>query len=473
MSEKSLTLSSSGLKNLVLNEEKFVFHFGEQALTTNRIFAEFLCPAVSRLHQSDPTIQDIYYKNHINLSSNSETPSFSTIFTSSMISKLSELSCGNSIKITQEESEKIRIISIILENDDLFNIINSLYPIDMTEIGSNIDYCLHIIEYYEYFQKKQNKLNLKDIVDQIASQFYKIDQKRLKNLPLQIVYDIISSEKLKLESEDSLLDFINELFSEKVEDDENELKLIDFYEHIEFSQLTEEKLDEFLDEFNINQITATIWQKLKKCIHTKKDQKNENRYTKNKEEKKNESRYTKNNNAVKIEYDVNNPLRGIIFNLTNEKGGNVSDKDEVIITSSSILSNSYLPKYAADFDDQNFFHSKSEPTSWLMYDFKERKICPTHYSMKNASDSNSSPRSWVFEASNTGNEGDWTALDTQNGTTFFMHINSVTHTFNIEKAQNNEYYRYIRIRTTDKNNNGYTYFAISIVEFFGFIEQPK
>ena len=194
----------------------------------------FFVPLFHDFINQIPRFKTFIIKNHINLSSNSETPSFSTIFTSSMISKLSELSCGNSIKITQEESEKIRIISIILENDDLFNIVNSLYPIDMTEIGSNIDYCLHIIEYYEYFQKKQNKLNLKDIIDQIASQFYKIDQKRLKNLPLQIVYDIISSEKLKLESEDSLLDFINELFSEKVEDDENELKLIDFYEHIEF-----------------------------------------------------------------------------------------------------------------------------------------------------------------------------------------------------------------------------------------------
>lgn len=160
--------------------------------------------------------------------------------------------------------------------------------------------------------------------------------------------------------------------------------------------------------------------------------------------------------------------------MTDEKGRNVDDNNEVKITSSSLLNNDikYLPKFAADFNDINFFHSNREQFSWLKYDFKDRKICPTHYSMKTTYDVNSSPRSWVFEVSNTGYENDWTILDTQNETTIFMTKQPVSHTFDIQQS-NNEYYRYIRIRTTGKNNNNKDFFSISCVEFFGFIQQPK
>lgn len=156
--------------------------------------------------------------------------------------------------------------------------------------------------------------------------------------------------------------------------------------------------------------------------------------------------------------------------MTDEKGRNVDDNNEVKITSSSLLYNNikYLPKFAADFNDINFFHSNREQFSWLKYDFKDRKICPTHYSMRTSSCTiNSSPSSWILEASNSGK--DWIVLDEQPNKKIFLENGTASHTFKITLHQNRNYYQFLRIRTTDKNNHGDNYFAIASIEFFGFV----
>ena len=72
MSKKSFILSSAGLKNLNLNQnqnyvDEFKFIIGEQEIKMRNIFAEFISPYVSQIHQSDPTIDSI---NLINTKSN-------------------------------------------------------------------------------------------------------------------------------------------------------------------------------------------------------------------------------------------------------------------------------------------------------------------------------------------------------------------------------------------------------------------
>lgn len=87
-----------------------------------------------------------------------------------------------------------------------------------------------------------NFFNDTQIIDFISSHFYMINQNKLLTLPKSIIYSIISNPKLIIESEDSLLDFINQVFTNtndaNTEDDKfNNIFL--FYENIEFSQLTD------------------------------------------------------------------------------------------------------------------------------------------------------------------------------------------------------------------------------------------
>ena len=54
MTVKPVTISSSGLKNIVLNkyqeEDDFTFILGEEKFQMKSIFAEFISPFVSHLH---------------------------------------------------------------------------------------------------------------------------------------------------------------------------------------------------------------------------------------------------------------------------------------------------------------------------------------------------------------------------------------------------------------------------------------
>ena len=65
MSTKQIIVSSAGLKNVVLNkyqeDEYFIFIFGDQEIRMKSFYAEFISPVVSRLHKTDPTINEINF----------------------------------------------------------------------------------------------------------------------------------------------------------------------------------------------------------------------------------------------------------------------------------------------------------------------------------------------------------------------------------------------------------------------------
>lgn len=100
MDKKNFKISASGLKNIVFNdqngEECFTFIIGEEKLQMNKIFAEFISPRVSRIHQVDPTIDTLNISDYISKQQISQTQE---IFGKEIIQKLSEISQGVSIEI--------------------------------------------------------------------------------------------------------------------------------------------------------------------------------------------------------------------------------------------------------------------------------------------------------------------------------------------------------------------------------------
>jgi hypothetical protein len=152
-------------------------------------------------------------------------------------------------------------------------------------------------------------------------------------------------------------------------------------------------------------------------------------------------------------------LDGIISHLTREHGGNVHDRGIVDISSKSRWS-SCVPKHAADLQTQTYFHSLAEPDQWLCYDFKDRRVKPTHYSI-HAHSGNAYLRSWIFEGSNDGSS--WTILDEQknNSTTNSSHPIG---TFSVSRSAE---CRFIRLRQTGKNARGSDHLILFAFEIFG------
>ncbi|KAK8835530.1 hypothetical protein M9Y10_042414 [Tritrichomonas musculus] len=448
MNSKIINLSSSGLKNLVLKDgflnEDFYFAFGEEKITMSKILAEFISPKVSQLCKADPTTNSIYFEMQRSNILDSQTSQF---LTKEIISLIQKLSSGYSIEIEEKEIPKLRIISMLFGNDELLNKINEISPFDLNE--TNFDQFVQYITFSELTKQAS-------IFDSIAKNFNSIDAEKLLSLPKKILYSIISNPNFQIKSEDSLFEFIQKKFSKKYNsnnENEDDLSIIDFYEKVEFSCLSENKFREFIENLDFNDITSSLWSKLIQCFFMVREKA-----------------------KVEFIYDGNssNRFKGIIHYLTEKSGGNVDENNIVKVTASSVDSGTRSPKCSIDLENvETYFISKDQKGSWLKYDFIDKKIRPNKYSIRtknNGDVGGNHIKNWVIEGSNTDRDDDWKILDSHTNDTS-LNYRSASQTFDIkESLKSNEYYRYIRIRSTGVSNANNYYLAICALEYFGLIE---
>ena len=166
-------------------------------------------------------------------------------------------------------------------------------------------------------------------------------------------------------------------------------------------------------------------------------------------------------------YDSSKPLEGVIAHLTRECGGNVHDKGIVNVTASSVYNDDsdYHPKNAVDLGTDSLYCSKNEKDTWICYDFKERCVIPTSYSVRSQGNGpgNSHLKSWVIEVSNDGSS--WTEIDRRDNNND-LNDKYATANFKISKVPS-ESFRFFRLKQTGPNHRGYDYLAISSLEIFG------
>lgn len=474
--ETAIKLSSDGLKNIVpaacRANSDFLFIFGEKEIKMNTIFAEFISPTVSRLHRTDPTIESICFDENI-ISKRSIKVNTDQILTEDIISLLLQVATGHSIELNEEQGYKMRIISILLDNQELFLKINEIYPNE-----SNIDFCIQDLLFYQQQSQSQSLSNFdySNIINTIASQFYSINENKLLQLPKSILYRIITNDNLKLKNEDSLFSFIQKIFlkyseeeEEDYDDSEEKISMVSFYEAVEFLELSESKFEEFVRNFDSNEMSKKLWHKLFPCFYINF----------NKSEKKkmvlNQQRYLAESRHFDYDGNTDHSFQGIIHKLTEEAGGNVNDKGVVKVSSSPTNGNEVISKHAVDFEDnEHYFQSKNEPNSWLMYDFQDSKVKPTHYSIRTRPDGgkgDNHPKNWVIEGSNTEDDDDWVILDSRNDITILDDSNA-SHTFEIQtQLESNESFRYLRLRQTGPNTQtgNYYFLTLSALEYFGIL----
>lgn len=522
MEKKSLVISASGLKNIAFTDkDEFLFIFGKRKIKMNRILADFISPRVNNLHRLDPTIKsfcfdDIFnsiicdqnstkiFNKIINYKSNNrnsdstdseyeeeddendnqnlnntikntenycqQTPSqfYEDLFNDNVIDLFHKISIGYEIEIDEEMGVKLRLLSMIIGNEELYQKINEIFPQNINE--TSIDLYLLYLQNTNYY-KSFPFFNEKQAIEYISNHFYSIDPEDLKNLPKPILYSIISNKQLIIESEDSLFDFITDLFEdEEITEAENvdDFNITSFYELVEFSELSEKKFNYFLNSYDPNEITNSIWRKLNKCFYF-----NMCSLLKKKEEEPlttSPTRYYFSIQTAKFPYDGNtrNQFKGIIQYLHDKYKGNVNDKKVVEITSSSMYMTSSSPKNAADFDTNLYFASNNEEDAWILYDFKERKVKPTHYSIRSRRDCGKGGnhlRKWCIEGSN--DMKNWKTLDIRKKEKSLDDANA-SNTFDIqENLEKDDFFRYIRLRQIGYNTGSNYHLNIAALEYFG------
>ena len=148
---------------------------------------------------------------------------------------------------------------------------------------------------------------------------------------------------------------------------------------------------------------------------------------------------------------------GIFDGLSKKLGRNLADSSDVDVTASS--NNGNLPKNVLKNDGSRWF-SQNLPNSWIQFDFKERKVSITSYSMNDRY----KVKSWKVEGSTDGST--FEIIDNKVDSTDFQNGGEK----NFPVQSNNKYYRYIRITSTSKNWYDCDYFQLFRVEFFGFVQ---
>jgi hypothetical protein len=178
---------------------------------------------------------------------------------------------------------------------------------------------------------------------------------------------------------------------------------------------------------------------------------------------------------------------GIIAHLTRECGGNVHDHHHVVeITSGSFEKETQganphsgafdndpdnAAKNAADLETDSCFYSAFHNprediphtrNNWICYDFKERRIMPTHYTIRtwHGDPDASHLKSWLVETSMDGENWQEVAREENNK------LNGKWFTATFAVAGGGEC-RFIRLVNIGRNHAGYDQLWISAWEIFG------
>ena len=174
---------------------------------------------------------------------------------------------------------------------------------------------------------------------------------------------------------------------------------------------------------------------------------------------------------VQVRYDDARPLDGIIAYLTRECGGNVHEKEIVEVTASSVDSLDRKPENVVDLTTSSDFCSKGEENSWVCYNFKQRRVAVTSYSIRSfdAGRGSGHPRSWVLQVSNDGEV--WNTIDSSENNSD-LNGNLVTCHFPVTTQPGGDF-RFVRLLQTGPNHYPGHRLVISGLELFGSIRRES
>jgi hypothetical protein len=166
-------------------------------------------------------------------------------------------------------------------------------------------------------------------------------------------------------------------------------------------------------------------------------------------------------------YHEGGEFDGILSNLSRECGGNVHEKGIINITASSTALNNCWQVADHGWDDR--WISNNSPHSWICFDFKDKCVSVTHYTLKSHNGNLNFPVQWEIEGSNDGSA--WKSLDSRN--TKELAASGRARTFECCNANSDEFFHLIRMRQTGVTSHNSNYLIFSTLEFFGWMKRNE
>lgn len=289
---------------------------------------------------------------------------------------------------------------------------------------------------------------LNELADKCASRLNEIRDEELKTLEMSTIEMILRSSNLHLRDEDWLVDLIIKLSRENK-------KYFCLFEYVFFSNVTASKLEEYVFEFDIEYLSSGMWSSIcERLLNRKGKEIPDKRYK-----------------GDEFKHEEGHEFYGIMRHLTQETGGNIHNNGTIEIKSNSIFNNSdyYHTTHIVDYEHDNFYHSENKEGVFIQFDFKDREIQLTNYSIQSHGKGPNfgNLRNWKLEVSQDGEF--WIPVDehiedeTLNGS-------NIIATFNTKPTES--FHRFIKLTQTGKSwfkegKDYLYYFYFPYIEFYG------
>lgn len=417
-----LILTSKGLScvNWDCGDADFEFVVGDdKRCRVHSVLAEFLSPKVAGLRKCDPFYCVYMLKN-------------SELF-GALESLCSSLRSGQTFKVEQSNFVALLRLSQELENSEL---LSSLLGMIKTE-SLTLEEAIHLLRaginlgtaFCDRFG------NLRDF---IASHFYEIKKEVLDGLDIETAQLLLSSSSLKIEDEDSLYEYIKART-------ENDIRFSSLFEFVYFEYLSLDRVKDFCSfasDYFLDNINGGIWSRIcGRLIHTTGLEKSSRSI-----------RWKETECPLQI-----TPLNGIIAYLTR-KYGNLQTNGLVEVTHRCPQHQSQNPAAVLDFTSSSGCCLVHWETSWICYDFKDRRVFPTSIAIGRGSQPGCV---WpaVLEVSNDGIS--WIKCQRVNSTGQFG-IENVSLT-----PLPDGRYRFVRLRSKKEHQNAGSSPIVTAFEIYG------
>lgn len=297
----------------------------------------------------------------------------------------------------------------------------------------------------------------KEMIEFCSENFEELDKDKLKELDSFIVEEILANPKLRVNKEETVLNFVSKMYE----------KQSCLFQYVLVQNLSLEGLRAFFDAIQLSDINIKTWHNICERLFSEHEDTNE-RYIKQEQ----------NGNIITFECSQDKEtFNGIMKYLTNQTGGNIHNNGTIKITSNSINTSNQNPQNSVDFDNsENNYCSKDLSDSHICFDFKNRSVQLSNYAIKSRTNGSSSDytslKSWVIEASNDNTN--WIELDRRDNDTS-LNGRGFTKTFTV-KNQQTVFYRFIRLLQTGKSWYGGDdksyHFGFTFIEFYGKLQEP-
>lgn len=430
----NFTLNLDNLKELPFDKygKAFTITVDGEKYQMSRFVADLLSPIIRKFHFTDETIEEFTINTKFKAKSNQNN--FFQDF----------LNLSNFESKNIDELHQKYYIEYFLQLGNVQEYLK-LFPSNFDEITpSNI---IDRLEMVTEIKNTETKTIIEDrirkLIDYSALHFIEIPKEKLRTLNENLIDEILRSESLKLDEEDTLLSFILDLYKQ---DD----KYSNLFEYVEFINLSEKSLQDFINNFSIDNLNSKIWKSI--CKRLFKSSKSFERYT----------------NKFEINYIKGEEFKGILNFLTNKTGGNIHENGTIKISSDTTLDQSYHPKNLVS-NDNKFFNSFTVEDVSIVFDFKDKMVKLKNYSIKSLGQKSGGChlKNWVVEASNDMKK--WEIIDERINNSS---LNKSCAIYTFDSKSIDEFYRYVRLRQTGLNwRNDYTV-AFQQIEFYGIIQCP-